>query len=253
MIPFSPLIVLAQAGPGGANPAIVQSVWDFVLKGGPVMIPIGLCSLVALGVFVERLASLRRARVVPRGFLPGLRGLLQDVDEDRDRALDYCQKDGSPLANIFSAGIRKLGRPPAVLEKHVQDAGEREVIKMRKHLRLLSLIASISPLLGLLGTIFGMIAAFQTVAASAEAMGKTELLAKGIYEAMITTAAGLIVAIPTLIAYNWISARIEQLVGEMDQITVDFIEEFGDAPASAGSSDTESQRDLRIGAVAAAT
>jgi len=98
------------------------------------------------------------------------------------------------------------------------------VLKLRKYLRVLAVIASIAPLMGLLGTIFGMIQAFQTVAASGSALGRTEMLAMGIYQAMITTAAGLLVAIPVLIAYHWIVAKIERLVMEIDQMTVEFIE-----------------------------
>jgi biopolymer transport protein ExbB len=93
---------------------------------------------------------------------------------------------------------------------------------------VLQVIGAIAPLLGLLGTIFGMIQAFQTVATSAEALGKTELLAKGIYEAMVTTAAGLLVAIPSVIGYHWISAKIETLVAEMDRICVDLVERVAD-------------------------
>lgn len=212
--------------------ALVQSVWDFVIKGGPVMVPIALCSLVALTVFVERLVTLRRSRIIPSGFMPGLKGLLQDMDDDREQALSYCEKDASPLAAIVSAGIKRLGRPVEVVEKYVQEAGQREVAKLRKHMRVLAVIASVSTLLGLLGTITGMITAFQTVAASADAMGKTELLAKGIYEAMITTAAGLMVAIPVVLAYNWLAARVDALVAEMDVIAVDFIEEFVELPAT---------------------
>lgn len=252
--------LLGQSGApasDAASAAQVQSVWDFVIKGGPVMIPIAACSLAALTVFVERLVSLRRANIIPPRFLEGLKAVLIDVDEDREKALEYCRADGSPLADIFAAGIRKLGRPLETIEKAVQDAGEREVQRLRKHLRLLAVIASISPLLGLLGTIFGMIEAFQTVAVSAEAMGKTELLAKGIYEAMITTAAGLIVAIPVLVAYNWITARIDRLVAEMDATTVEFIETFADAPPASRRLDesktAEHHAALRIGAAATAT
>lgn len=237
--------ILSQGGAPAPEPSsavLVQSVWDFVVKGGPVMIPIALCSLVALTVIIERIASLRRSRIIPAEFLPGLKTILQDVDEDRDKALAYCQKDASPLGRIFEAGIKKLGRPVEVVEKYVQDAGQREVIKLRKHMRLLSVIASISTLLGLLGTITGMITAFQTVAASAEAMGKTELLAKGIYEAMITTAAGLMVAIPVMLAYQWLLSRIEQFVGEMDQMAVEFIEEFAETDRPETTSRMEETR-----------
>lgn len=217
---------LAQAAPNGANAAKIGSVLDFLVKGGPVMIPIGICSIVALTVIVERLVSLRRARVIPPGFLPGLKAELKSDTNDRKKALSYCRNSDSPIAEIFAAAIKKLGEPAERLEKHVQEAGEREILKLRKGLRLLSVIPSVSTLLGLLGTILGLIRAFQTVATSGgEALGKTELLAGGIYEAMITTAAGLIVAIPVLLAYHGIAAKIDQLVREMDRITVEFVEE----------------------------
>ena len=220
-------LTLAQVNAGQAAEAVeIQSIWDFVTKGGPMMIPIGIASLVALAVIVERFVSLRRRKVIPPGFLPSLRSALNDGSGNANRALEFCKTNGSPVANVFAAGIKRLHEPVALLEKHIGDAGEREVLKLRKNVRVLSVIASVAPLLGLLGTIFGMITAFQTVAMSAEALGKTELLAKGIYEAMITTAAGLSVAIPALIGHHWISAKIEHLVTEIDQMTVDFVEEF---------------------------
>jgi len=203
----------------------VQSVWDFILKGGPMMIPLAICSLVALAVIVERIMSLRRNRVIPPGFMDGLKAEMKNGTEDHARAIDFCRRNGSPIANILAAGIRKLAKPVEVVEKHIQDAGEREMVRLRKYLRLLSVIAAIAPLMGLLGTIFGMIRAFQTVAIAPEAMGKTALMAKGIYEAMITTAAGLILAIPVLVCYHWISAKIDRLVFDMDQLTVEFIED----------------------------
>jgi len=217
------------AGDAAASPARVDSLWDFVVKGGPMMIPIGAASLVALTVVIERLISLRRGNIIPPAFVTGLRKTL-DSEGDRSGALDYCHNNGSPIANILAAGIKKLDDSLERLEKYVQEAGEREIVKLRKYLRLLSVVASIAPLMGLLGTIFGMIIGFQTVATNAESLGKAELLAKGIYQAMITTAAGLLVAIPVLIAYHYFSARIDGLVAEMDRTTVDFIEEYADAP-----------------------
>jgi biopolymer transport protein ExbB len=202
----------------------VTSVWDFIVKGGPMMFPILLCSLIALTVVVERVVSLRPSRVNPPEFLPGLRTALSDKNGDRRAALAWCDKDGSPLAAVLAAGIRNLGQPVERIEKQVREAGEREIIKLRKYLRVLAVIAAVAPLMGLLGTIFGMIDAFQTVASSGEALGKTELLARGIYEAMITTAAGLLLAIPVLVAYHWMNSKIEQLVLEMDRISVEFVE-----------------------------
>ncbi len=230
---FDFIALLAQAD---AVPESVQirNVWDFVVKGGVVMIPIGLCSFVALTVIIERLISLRRSRVIPPAFLDGLRTLLRETPGDTTRAAAYCAKNGSPVAHVFAAGIKKLDRPIEVVEKQIEEAGEREALNLRKYLRALSVIASVAPLLGLLGTIFGMITAFQTVAMSGEALGKTEMLAKGIYEAMITTAAGLTVAIPVLLSYHWIASRIERLVMDIDRMTVDFIEEYESGRLGAG-------------------
>ena len=221
-------IVLAQADSASASGASAEitSVLDFVIKGGVIMIPIGICSLIAMAVLVERLISLRRSRVIPPGFLAGLKQRLGGSGRDVPEALAYCHQNDSPVAKVFAAGIRKLGEPVEVVERHIQEAGQRQVLKLGKYLRVLSVIAGVSPLLGLLGTIFGMIAAFQTVATTAEALGKTELLAAGIYEAMITTAAGLIVAIPALIFYHWLSARVQKLVMDIDEMVVDFIEEL---------------------------
>src|SRR3989304_1838781 len=108
--------VLGQAA--GNAPAVndavkVQSIWDFVVKGGPVMIPIGVCSLVALTVIIERLSSLRRGRIIPPDFRPALTGLLDDDGgaDRREKAVDYCRKHGTPIAAIFGAGIKKLGEP----------------------------------------------------------------------------------------------------------------------------------------------
>ncbi|MCZ6834241.1 MAG: MotA/TolQ/ExbB proton channel family protein [Planctomycetota bacterium] len=233
--------ILAQTqGPDDAvdtSAVAVQSIWDFIAKGGMIMIPIGIGSFIALAVFLERMLSLRRSKVIPAKFLPGLKKILKESKGEKKAAVKYCLKDGSPVANVFAAGMKKLNAPIEILEKHIQESGQREVLKLRKNVRALSVIASISPLMGLLGTIFGMIKAFQTVAISPDALGKTELLATGIYQAMITTAAGLTVAIPVLIAYHVVSAKIDRLVMEIDLMTVEFIEEFAEGGIESVESD----------------
>ncbi len=212
----------AEASGGPAAAVQVQSVWDFMVKGGPMIVPIAICSLAALTVIVERSVVLRRVRVMPAGFVEGVRAAMSG---GASSALDYCKLNASPIAEIFRAGLKRLCDSPERREKAIEEAGAREVFTLRKHLRLLAVVAAIAPVLGLLGTIFGMIKAFQTVAISGDALGKTELLAKGIYEALITTAAGLLLAIPALIAYHWLSSRIDRMVFEMDRITVDFFED----------------------------
>ncbi|MCA9299685.1 MAG: MotA/TolQ/ExbB proton channel family protein [Phycisphaerales bacterium] len=213
------MMMLAQEE---ATVSTVNSIMDFVIKGGPMMVPIAICSMVALTVLLERLLNVRRSRVIPRGFMKGLR---EAIAVDRAHAIAYCEKSGSPIANVLLAGLKRFHEPTETFERHIREAGEREIFKLRKYLRVLAVIASITPLMGLVGTIFGMIKAFQTVATSGEALGKAELLAEGIYEAMITTAAGLLVAIPALVFYHWLTSRIERMVFEIDRQTVDFIED----------------------------
>ena len=214
----------------------ITSVWDFAVKGGVLMIPIALCSLVAFAIVVERLLSVRRSKVIPVGFLPELRASVRTGDTAA--AIAYCTAQPSPIARVCEAGLRNWRRPLEQVEKCISDAGAREMVHLRKHMRSLSVIASIAPLLGLLGTIFGMIKAFQTVAASGEALGRTELLAAGIYEAMITTAAGLIVAIPTVVMFNYIAARIDRLVLDMDAACLELLQDRDAAPISPAAPQT---------------
>ena len=132
------LIVGQTTADAAGESARVHSVWDFVVKGGPVMVPIVLCSLIALAVFIERLLSLRRRKVIPPEFVSGLKGVLGDDPSDtgrRQKAIDYCRSNGSPIAAVCAAGIKRLGQPIELLERHIQDAGEREVLKLRKYLR----------------------------------------------------------------------------------------------------------------------
>ncbi|MCP4593447.1 MAG: MotA/TolQ/ExbB proton channel family protein [bacterium] len=227
---------VGQSTTGEAPSSVqVQSVWDFLIKGGPMMIPIGLCSLAALAVVVERVFSLRRGNVIPSGFIDALRSLLEGGEDEREHALAYCRENESPIANIILAGLKHQESSASRRDRHIQEAGEHEVFKLRKYLRMLSVVAALAPVMGLLGTVFGMINAFQTVAVSAEALGKTELLARGIYEALITTAAGLLLAIPVLIAYHWLTSHIERLVYDMDRVVSELFEQHApSAPDTAG-------------------
>lgn len=226
--------IFAQAAPTAVHSAAdVTSIWDFVVKGGPVMIPLGICSLVALAVVIERFVTLRRTKVIPPDFLTGLKARLgsSSAPDSQRLALEYCRTNASPVANVFAAGLRRMREPLDLLEKHIEEEGFREARKLRKNLRVLSVIASVATLLGLLGTTLGMIVAFQTVANSAEALGKPELLAKGIYQKLITTATGLFIAIPCVLFYHYFAARVETLVAAIDRMTVDFVEDYVRAPA----------------------
>ncbi len=200
-----------------------ETLYSMLRKGGPVMIPLALCSVAALGIGVERLISLRRRAVVPEDFLPRLLNQLRDPREGTGAAIRFCEESGTAAGRIFRAGLIHLesGDLPLV-EKALEDAGGREVSKLKRSLRWLAIIATISPLLGLLGTVYGMIGAFQT--ATAVGMGKAEVLAQGIYEALVTTAAGLTIAIPVLLFYQYLLSRIDARIDVIDAMADEFLE-----------------------------
>lgn len=225
----------AQNAPAGETPKEPETLLDLIMKGGALMIPIGICSVVAVYVVIMQVLSLRRDQVFPKGFREGLRESLGPKGNDVEAALAHCEQTDGPVARIFKAGIPKIGRGNEVIEKAIEDAGAREVGKMKRQLRPLSAIAAVAPLLGLLGTVYGMIGAFQ--AASAAGAGKADTLAQGIYEALVTTAAGLTLAIPVLLVYQVLSGKVDAMVDEIDELAIEFLEHVGDGgskPASRG-------------------
>lgn len=207
----------------------VSSALDFVLKGGWPMVPIGICSLFALAIIIERAMVIRRSRVVPRGFVRRV----TEVAHDRAKALELCRQNRSPIARIFGEALKRQHEPAELMEKHVEEVGARELVPLRTHMRLLSGLPQVATMLGLLGTVFGMIKTFQAVAATSEALGKTESLAKGIFEAWTCTAGGLFVAIPVIIAYQWLMGKIDSIAVDVDRTTAEFVDVL-EAKSSAG-------------------
>jgi biopolymer transport protein ExbB len=204
------------------SPAADRNVLDLVVAGGYVMFPIGLCSVLALGVAFERFVSLTRDKLIPREFIEALRGSFSGGKKDYGAAMEYCEQSPCPISNIFKAGITRAPQGDEAMEKAIEDAGAREVNKMKRSLKPLSVIARVAPLLGLLGTVYGMISAFQ--AASAMGVGKADSLATGIYEALVTTAAGLTLAIPVVIVYEILCHRVDSIVDHMDDQAIAFLE-----------------------------
>ena len=197
------------------------SLFDLILKGGIVMIPLGICSVLALAMATERFLSLTRKKILPPEFVTGVKGVFGGAG-DIEKAVAYCEERPSPISNVFRAGISRVRQGTASIEKAIEDAGMREVDKLKRSLRPLSSIATVAPLLGLLGTVYGMISAFQS--ASAMGVGKADRLATGIYEALVTTAAGLTLAIPVLVVYQILCSRVDKLVDHMDDEAIDFLE-----------------------------
>ena len=163
-----------------------------------------------------RSSAPRRSRVAPRLFVERLLLQIGEGAVDRDAALDLCDDDPSLVARVFAAALRKWGKPAVEVEQAVLDEGERAANSLRKFLRVINCIASVCPLFGLLGTVWGMIVAFNEIAGSS-AMGRPEMLAAGIGTALMSTAAGLCVAIPALILYLFFVGRVDALVMEIDR------------------------------------
>ncbi len=199
------------------EPIPTQDLWSIIQQGGPLMIPIGICSLILVAFVFERAISLRRERVVPKPFVTRFLQQLADGELDREQSLALCEENGSPVAQVLKAAVRKWGRPAVEVEQAIIDAGERVTNGLRRYLRVLNGVATVSPLLGLLGTVVGMIRSFNAVATS-NALGRPELLASGISEALLTTAAGLTVAIPALIFYLLFISRVDRLIIDIDAV-----------------------------------
>jgi len=229
---ITPLAAGAAAGntaPAFAAPAAQpaarskQSLLGVFHDGGPLMYPIALCSILTVVFIFERLITLRRSRVVPGPFTKKFLEQLREGQLDREEALARCKENGSPVALVFAAAVKKWGRTGVEVEQAIIDTGERVNNDLRKYLRVLNGVSQVGPLLGLLGTVLGMIVSFNSIADS-DAIGQREMMAGGIAQALITTAAGMLVAIPALIAYLYFIGRIDRLVMDIDDLGQQLVE-----------------------------
>lgn len=193
-----------------------RNLLEVLRAGGLLMLPLVFCSFLLVVFALERFFALRSARVVPAPFVKRLLHQVADGQLDREAARKLCSESRCAAGDVFAAGLKKWGRPAVEVEQAVLDAGERAVNDLRKHLRIFNGVATLSPLLGLLGTVVGMIRSFNDIA-GADAMGRPELLAEGISEALITTAAGLSLAIPALALHLFFISRVDQLTMELDE------------------------------------
>ncbi|TPV92771.1 MAG: MotA/TolQ/ExbB proton channel family protein [Myxococcales bacterium FL481] len=209
-------------------------LYDLLVQGGVFVIPIVCCSVIALGFFVERMLYLRPHYIIPE---PVVVAIQQQLEQDQlDEADRLCQKSNAPIARVLREGIRYAGRPRELIVAVMEEAGGREVALMRRYTLALGAIATISPLLGLLGTVVGMIAMFQSVVVSAaeNAAGPdVAALANGIWQALITTAAGLTVAIPVFLAHRFTLGRIDRLTLRIEEIgrrAIEYLVDPNDTP-----------------------
>lgn len=186
---------------------------DWLVRGGIMMAPILVFSVIALGTFLERLWVLRRELILPEESLRQLENFLKKKMIPEART--YCQQHPSPLARILFTGLQQYGNSRDLIKENMEERGKAEDLELKKYIGLLHTIASVSPLLGLLGTVSGMIKVFGTI--SVEGVGNPASLATGISEALITTAAGLTVAIPTFLGQRYLAARAERFMHMLEE------------------------------------
>lgn len=212
---------------------------DFFVRGGWVMYPILLCSLLALAVFLERLWYLRPSKLIPAPFTTAV---IQAVSKgDIPSALSMCDaSSGSPAARIAKAGLLQFGEKPEMIRFMVSEVGSQEAVRLERYQSVIATVAYVAPLLGLLGTVAGMIKAFEVIAG--HHIGDPARLAAGISEALITTYFGLTVAIPAVIMHKIVQGRVAQLSLEMDKEAVTLTEYLVKASQRAAECDRAAER-----------
>jgi len=193
------------------------------MAGGPVMWPILLCSIFAFAILIEKFWHLHKIKIDTQDFLNSILDKMKR--HETKEALKICDNTKSPIARILKAGILKNDRPRPQIKEAIEDASLYEVPRLEKNLTALATIAHVSPLLGLLGTVTGMVRAFQMIQAKSTSFHPVSPgdLAGGIWEALLTTVAGLIVAIPTFVIYNYLVSRVNNFVLEMEKAATELV------------------------------
>jgi biopolymer transport protein ExbB len=195
-------------------------MWEIVQAGGWLMLPIIACSVVAAAIILERLWTLQPNRVLPTDLTAEVWKWVKNEQLDPQHIQALHQ--GSPLGQVLAAGLLKRDESREIVKESIEDTGRHVVHELERYLNPLGTIAAISPLLGLLGTVIGMVKVFAAITASG--VGNPSVLAGGISEALITTAAGLTVAIPSLMGYRYLRGRIDGLVVRMEKEAMKFLE-----------------------------
>ena len=199
-------------------------MWEIIQKGGPLMYLILLCSIVSFTVIIERFITLNRIKIDVSAFMANI---LDAVRRNRIMgAIETCDRTPSPVASIIKAGLLKQSASRQEIKEAMEETALIEVPKLEKNLNILATLAHVTPLIGLLGTVTGMIQAFQVIEAKAGALNPVSPgdLAGGIWEALSTTAGGLLVAIPTLVAYNFLVTKVDGFVINMERAATELVQ-----------------------------
>ncbi|MBQ9077165.1 MAG: MotA/TolQ/ExbB proton channel family protein [Muribaculaceae bacterium] len=197
------------------------SIWELCLSGGVIMIPLALLSIVCIYIFIERAIVINRANRQDPTFMRRIKDYIHDGEIES--AMNLCKKNGSPYALLISKGISRIGRPMNDVLVAIENTGNIEISKLGKGLPWLATTASGAPMLGFLGTVVGMVEAFYSMASAGNAAGIGDF-ADGIYTALVTTVAGLVVGIIAMFAYNYLVARINSVMNQLESKTMEFMD-----------------------------
>ena len=218
-----------------------MELFSIFLKGGIIMWFILACSIIGLTVIIDRYIVIRRAKINVPAFMVRLRGMLKK--KDITGAISYCMEEKSPVANIIRKGLTKYKLGHERVKEAIENAGRQEISKLEKGLAVLASISGIAPLLGFLGTVTGMISAFMTIEDIAGSANPSDL-AGGIWEALLTTAFGLMVGIPALAFYNYFVSAVKKLVGDMETVANDVVDIIQDSSAAQSEFEEEIEIDI---------
>ena len=197
------------------------SLWDLTLKGGWIMIPIGLLSIITIYVFIERFIAIRAAGKEDNNFMNNIKEYI--LEGKIDNALTMCKSQNSPVARMIEKGVRRMGRPLNDVNVAIENVGKLEVARLEKGFAFIATAAGAAPMLGFLGTVAGMVRAFYNMASAGNNIDIT-LLSSGIYEAMVTTVAGLVVGIIAYLAYNYLVTRLDRIDYILEARTTEFMD-----------------------------
>ncbi|MBN8857946.1 MAG: MotA/TolQ/ExbB proton channel family protein [Sphingobacteriales bacterium] len=205
---------------GIPEPGTKISLWDLLLSGGWIMVPLFLLLVIAIFFFFERLIAIRNAGKVDYNFMSIIRDHIVNGNVTAARSL--AKNTFNPVARIIDKGLQRIGKPIDAIEKSMENVGKLEVYKMERNLNVLSLIAGIAPMFGFLGTIVGMVQLFYGISSTGEYTLGT--IAGGIYTKMVTSASGLIIGLLAYVGYNYLNAQIDKNVNRMEAASAEFID-----------------------------
>lgn len=201
--------------------SLKMSYWELTMKGGLVMIPIALLSLIAVYIFFERYFVIKKASEIDTNFMNRIRDYIHEGKVEN--ALTLCQSYTNPASRMIEKGVQRIGRPLQDISTSIENVGKLEIYKLEKGLPTLATVAGAAPMLGFLGTVTGMIRAFYDISNAGNNID-VSLLSAGMYQALVTTVAGLVVGLIAYFAYNYLIANMEKVVNKLEATTTEFMD-----------------------------